>query len=172
MSSRDFVLFGLQIALMLSFALCFGQLLRKRHQPAGVGEMVAGIILGPTVVGAPFPNFYSRPLLSSEHVVAARDVMIKLGMLLFLLVAVLDVDLPDMRRLGRRLILIGLVGTLVPIAAGIVLVYALPIAFGVPTAGAQLLAFTLFVGMNLANSANPLVAQVLMDLGMLRTTRG
>jgi Kef-type K+ transport system membrane component KefB len=172
LSSREFVLFALQVALMLAFGLFFGQLLRRRHQPAVVGEMLAGILLGPTVVGALFPAFYSWLFLSSDQVAAARDAMIKLGMLLFLFIAGLDVDLPDLRRSGRQPILIGLIGTVVPIGVGVALVYSLPIGFWGPTAGAQLLPFALFVGMNLANSANPVIARVLMDLGLLRTSIG
>lgn len=72
MSSHDFVLFALQIALMLAFGLFFGQLLRRRRQLAVVGEMLAGILLGPTVVGALFPGFYAWLFLSSEQVAAAR----------------------------------------------------------------------------------------------------
>lgn len=93
-------------------------------------------------------------------------------MLLFLFVAGLDVDLRDLRREGRRPIPIGLVGTLLPIAAGLALAYTLPRSFWGSVAVGHFLSFALFIGISLANSANPAIARVLMDLGLLRTSVG
>jgi Kef-type K+ transport system membrane component KefB len=89
-------------------------------------------------------------------------------MLFFLFVAGLEVNLSDFKRLGRRATLIGLVGTLVPISAGVGLVYLIPRDFWGPLAGTHFLAFALFIGMNFANSANPVIARILMDLGLLK----
>lgn len=58
MNSQDFVKFGLQIAVMLGSALIFGQLMRRIRQPAVLGEMVGGILLGPTLLGFLLPAFY------------------------------------------------------------------------------------------------------------------
>jgi Kef-type K+ transport system membrane component KefB len=93
-------------------------------------------------------------------------------MLFFLFVAGLEVNLSDLRRLGRKAVLIGLVGTLLPIGVGVALVYALPRSFWGPIADAHFLSFALFVGMNLANSANPVIARILMDLGLLKGSIG
>jgi Kef-type K+ transport system membrane component KefB len=79
----------------------------------------------------------------------------------------MEVNLSDLRRLGRRAIFIGLVGTLVPIGVGVALVYLLPRDFWGPAVSAHFFSFALFLGMNLANSANPVIARVLMDLGLL-----
>jgi Kef-type K+ transport system membrane component KefB len=68
--------------------------------------------------------------------------------------------------------LIGGVGTLIPIAVGVGLVYLLPASFWGERATAHLFAFALFVGMNLANSANPVIARILMDLGLLKHEMG
>src|SRR5215217_7005963 len=129
MSSSDFVLFALQIAVMLACAVCFGELMRKLGQPAVLGEMIGGIILGPTIFGAVSPNLYNALFASSAGVTTTRDATIKLGMLFFLYIAGLEVDISDLRRLGRKAALIGIVGTFLPIVAGVVLVYLMPIAF-------------------------------------------
>jgi Kef-type K+ transport system membrane component KefB len=168
MNSPDFVKFALQITVMLACALFFGQLMRKMKQPAVVGEMFGGIVLGPTVLGMVAPALYAWLFNSSANVAVVREASIKLGMLFFLFVAGLEVDLSDLRRLGKRAVSIGLVGTLVPIAVGVGLVYLIPREFWGPAAGAHFFAFALFIGMNLANSANPVVARVLMDLGLLK----
>jgi Kef-type K+ transport system membrane component KefB len=93
-------------------------------------------------------------------------------MLFFLFIAGLEVNLSDLRRLGRKAALIGLVGTLVPILIGVGLVYLLPHNFWGEAANIHFFSFALFIGMNLANSANPVIARILMDLGLLKSEIG
>lgn len=168
MTSQDFVKFALQLSVMLGFALLCGQLMRRIKQPAILGEMIGGIILGPTVFGLLAPQIWEWLFKSSADAALARDASIKLGMLFFLFIAGLQTDISDLKRLGRKAALIGLAGTLVPIAAGVGLVYALPRAFWGEAVQAHFFAFALFVGMNLANSANPVLARILMDLNLLK----
>jgi Kef-type K+ transport system membrane component KefB len=172
MDSHDFVKLALQITAMLAFAVLFGEALRRFKQPAVVGEMLGGIILGPTILGELAPGLYAWLFESSSSVAIVRDASIKLGMLFFLFFAGSEVNLSDLRRLGRRAAVIGLVGTLVPIVAGVALVYALPRGFWGPVAEKHFFSFALFIGMNLANSANPVIARVLMDLGLLNRPIG
>jgi Kef-type K+ transport system membrane component KefB len=166
-SSLDFVKLALQLAVMLGCAVLFGELMRRLRQPAVVGEMFGGIILGPTVFGLAAPAAYEWLFLASGDVAAVRDAATKLGMLFFLFYAGLEVNLSDLRVLGKRAVLIGLLGTLLPIAAGVGLVYALPRSFWGPAVQEHFLSFALFIGMNLANSANPVIARILIDLKLL-----
>jgi Kef-type K+ transport system membrane component KefB len=172
MSSADFVSFALQIAAMLAVAVLFGQLMRRMKQPAVLGEMFGGILLGPTILGALSPSVHAWLFGAGPGVATARDASIKLGMLFFLFVAGLEIDLSDLRRMGKRAALIGLVGTVLPIVAGVVLVYALPRDYWGPAVQEHFLSFALFVGMNLANSANPVIARILMDLGIMKSEIG
>lgn len=172
MNSSDFVTFALQIAAMLAVAILFGQMMRRMKQPAVLGEMLGGILLGPTILGMVAPEFYAWLFKSSPNVAVVRDASIKLGMLFFLFICGLETNLSDLRRMGHRAALIGLVGTLLPIAAGVGLVYAVPRGFWGPAVQEHFLSFALFVGMNLANSANPVIARILMDLGILRSEIG
>jgi Kef-type K+ transport system membrane component KefB len=172
MNSQDFVKFGLQISVMLGCAVFFGQLMRRIRQPAVLGEMVGGILLGPTLLGFLLPALYFWLFQSSPNVTIVRDASIKLGMLFFLFIAGLEINLSDLRRLGKRAILIGLIGTVLPILFGVGLVYAIPHGFWGPSVQAHFLSFALFIGMNLANSANPVIARVLMDLGLMKGQLG
>ena len=172
MTSQDFVKFALQISAMLGFALLFGQFMRRIKQPAVLGEMIGGIVLGPTVFGLLAPGLFEWLFKSSANVAVVRDASIKLGMLFFLFIAGLETSISDLKRLGRKAALIGLVGTLVPIATGVALVYVLPRDFWGEAVQAHFFAFALFVGMNLANSANPVLARILMDLGLLNGSIG
>ena len=166
-SSFDFVKLALQMTTMLGCAIVLGEIMRRLRQPAVVGEMFGGIVLGPTVFGALAPSLYEWLFMSSADVTVVREASTKLGMLFFLFYAGLEVNLSDLRSVGKRAILIGLIGTLLPIAAGIGLVYALPRSFWGPAVQEHFLSFALFIGMNLANSANPVIARILMDLGLL-----
>jgi len=172
LSSHDFVQFTLQITVMLACAVLGGHLMRRLGQPAVLGEMIGGILLGPTLLGALWPGPWAAVFGGSPAVATAREATIKLGMLFFLFVAGLEVDISDLRRLGRRAALIGGVGTLLPIVVGVGLVYALPASFWGPLGESHRLALALFIGMNLANSANPVIARVLLDLGLLRKEIG
>jgi Kef-type K+ transport system membrane component KefB len=167
MNAQDFVKLALQLTSMLAFAVLFGQLMRRFKQPAVVGEMFGGIILGPTVLGLVAPALYAWLFQSSSDVAIVRDASIKLGMLFFLFFAGSEVNLSDLQKLGRKAVLIGFVGTVLPIAAGVALVYLLPRDFWGPAVQEHFLSFALFIGMNLANSANPVIARILMDLGLL-----
>src|SRR5262245_56368791 len=167
MNSQDFVKLALQVTAMLAFAVLFGEIMRRFRQPAVVGEMFGGIILGPTIFGMLAPGLYAWLFESSASVAVVRDASIKLGMLFFLFFAGSEVNLSDLKKLGKRAALIGLVGTLLPIAIGVGLVYSIPREFWGEAVQRHFLSFALFVRMNLANSANPVIARVLMDLGLL-----
>ena len=172
MTSQDFVRLALQLATMLGFAVVFGEIMRRLHQPAVIGEMLGGLILGPTVLGWTAPAFYEWLFLASPTVTAAREASTKLGMLFFLFYAGLEVNLAELKTIGRRAILIGLIGTLLPIVAGVALVYALPRAFWGEAVQAHFFSFALFIGMNLANSANPVIARILLELDLLNKPIG
>lgn len=168
MNSNDFALFSIQIAILLMTATFFGQFMRKIKQPPVLGELLAGIIIGPTIFGMLFPQLYGSLFPSAGNVAIVREATIKLGMLFFLFIAGLEVDLGELHRLGRKTFFIGLVGTLVPIGVGILLVYMLPRDFWGPMVQEHFFSFALFLGMNFANSANPVIARILMDLGLLK----
>jgi K+:H+ antiporter len=170
--SSDFVQLVLQLAILLGTAVVCGQAMRALRQPAVLGEMIGGVLLGPTLLGALLPQLHQDVFHSPPAVSVARDSFTKLGMLFFLFVAGLETDLSDLRRRGRQALSIGLVGTLLPIGAGLALVYASPAGFWGAAASAHPFALALFVGMSLANSANPVLARILMDLGLLRGSVG
>jgi Kef-type K+ transport system membrane component KefB len=79
----------MQIAVMLLFAIIFGQIMRQLKQPAVLGEMIGGIILGPTIFGMIAPSLYNSLFNSSASVNFVRDASIKLGMLFSCLLRVL-----------------------------------------------------------------------------------
>ncbi|MDD5584495.1 MAG: cation:proton antiporter [Candidatus Omnitrophica bacterium] len=172
MNSPDFVIFIFQITTLLGFAVFFGELMRRTGQPAVLGEMIGGIILGPTILGFIAPGFYAGFFHYSATVTAMREVVIKLGMLFFLFIVGTEIDLFALQRSGNKALSIGIVGTLIPIGIGVALTYLFPREFWGSQVQKYFLPFALFIGMNLANSANPVIARILMDLGLLRKEIG
>lgn len=171
MSANDFVVFALQIAVMLGCAQFFGHVMRRLGQPAVLGEMIGGIVLGPTLFGMLAPASYAWLFPSSGPVAMVRGGVIKLGMLFFLFIVGLEIDLSQLRKHGISALLVGVIGTLIPLAAGVALVYALPDIWGLH-AQEHRKAVALFIGASMANSANPVLARILMDLGLLKQEIG
>ena len=171
MTTDVFILFLLQIAVMLACGLGCGHLMRRLHQPAVLGEMLGGILLGPTVFGWLAPDVQAQLFPVGGEVVQLRGGVIKLGMLFFLFVFGLEIDLKQLAQHGISVLLIGLLGTLVPLACGVAIVYLVPDIWG-PQATTNRLAFGLFIGAALANTANPVLARILIELGLLRDRLG
>lgn len=172
MSNQDLIKFFLQIAVMLGCALVMGQMMRRFHQPAVLGELIGGIILGPTILGWLFPDFFQWLFRSSLEVGILRDASIKMGMLFFLFIAGLEINFSNTNHVGRYAFFIGLFGTLLPIAFGVGLVYLLPPTLWGPIAQNNLIIFGLFIGLNLANTANPVIVRILQDLNLLKKEIG
>lgn len=171
MEFNAFSLLLLQLSAMLGAAIILGQLAKRLGQPAVLGEIIGGLLIGVTVAGALAPSAHAWLFTQSADATAARDVVVKLGMLFFLFVAGSEVDLSDLRRIGPKALSIGLAGTLLPLAVGVAIVYSVPSLFGAAV-GTERLAVALFVGLCLANSANPVLARILMDLGLLKSEVG
>lgn len=170
MTVPTFILFLVQLATMAACGLVGGAVMRLMRQPAVLGEMVGGILLGPTVFGTVVPEGYSALFPTGGSATVLRDGTVKLGMLFFMFTVGLEINPRGLRQHGIAALVIGLVGTLVPLAVGTSIVYLLPDLF--PVAATQRWPLALFVGAALANSANPVLARILLDLGLLKDRLG
>lgn len=171
MNERDLILFFLQIALMLATALIFGQIARRLGFPSLLGELIGGVILGPTIFGAFFKPVYETVFLSSAPASLAREAIIKVGMLFFLFVAGLEVDLGHLKKRGLAAAWTSFLGILIPFALGLAVVYAWPSVWE-PHFKSSKLVFALFLGTALSISALPVIARILMDLKLIGTEFG
>jgi Kef-type K+ transport system membrane component KefB len=171
MAHIDLIFFFTQLAVILSCAVAFGHLARRWHQPAVLGELIGGIVLGPTVLGRILPGLYTWLFPPSVVLMTAQDALIKLGMLFFMFVAGLEVDLLQVRQQGRRATSISFWGIAVPLALGVGLVLWWPELWGAEVQD-RLWLFALFLGAALSISALPVIARVLVDLRLLDTHIG
>lgn len=171
MHAAPFVLFAIQLAVMLAFALAGGAIMRLLRQPAVLGEMFGGIVLGPTVFGLIAPEWHASLFPATGESVALRGGAVKLGMLFFMFTVGLEINPRSVLQNGWTALGVGLMGTLVPLAAGVGMVYAMPGLFPVADERFRFL-LALFIGAALANSANPVLARILIDLGLLKDRIG
>ncbi|GIV59323.1 cation:proton antiporter [Rhodocaloribacter litoris] len=161
----------LGFGVMLGLARAFGEVFNRFRQPAIVGEILAGILLGPTVLGALAPGLFQQLFPAEGAVALAYHAVITLSVVLLLLIAGLEIDLSVLWRQGRAALLISFLGTAVPFAVGFGVAYAFPGFWGVEP-GTDLLTFALFFGTALSISALPVIAKIMMDLDLFKTDVG
>ena len=160
----------MELALLLVFARGLGALARKFGQPSIVGQLLAGLILGPSVFGnlAPAAQAWVFP-----NAVDSRSMLLAvstLGVALLLVVTGYETDLGLIRALGRPALVVAAGSILVPFAAGIVPGLLLPSRFVGLQADRGV--FVLFVAAALTTSSLAVVAKILSELGLLRRNFG
>lgn len=161
----------LALALLVGMARLMGEVARWVRQPAILGELLAGIILGPTTLGAIAPEFQAQLFPQSGPGAIALESIGSLAIVLFLLVAGMEVDLSIAWKQGPAALRIGFWGTVIPFVVGFVAASAMPAALHYP-AGADLTIFALFLATAMAISALPVIAKTLLDLDLYRTDLG
>lgn len=160
----------IQLGVMLMAGRLLAELARRLKQPAVVGEILAGILLGPTFLGLISPGSFS--LLFPEgpsSIVLNGFVQVAVVMLLF--IAGLEVDLHIVWQHGRQAIVTSTMGLVMPFFVGFIFPFSFPDFFGYADEGKRL-AFALFMGTAMAITALPVIARILMDLNLFKTRMG
>ncbi len=161
---------SLQITTLLIFALIFGNMMKRLHQPAILGEILGGVILGPTILGTIAPSMQSELFpLSGESFQILRAISY-LGLISFVFTAGLELELTDIFRQGRCTLITGISGIILPFALGSALVSLLPGLWSIPSGDLRI--FSLFMGTALSISALPVIARILIDLDLLKQELG
>lgn len=171
MSAHEIGMMLLALGLLIGTARLFGEIARHWHQPAVLGELLAGVVLGPTVFGELFPRVQSQIFPQTGVNAAVLEGISSLAIVMFLLVAGMEVDLSVAWKQGRSALKIGGVGTALPFLVGLVAAWLFPRALG-RQADADPLIFTLFFATAMSISALPVIAKTLMDLDLYRTDFG
>jgi Kef-type K+ transport system membrane component KefB/nucleotide-binding universal stress UspA family protein len=169
-SGHAILLLLLQLAGVLALARIFSEMMRRLRQPAVIGELAAGIVLGPTILGHYLPglsNVVFPPTTTQFHLLEAIS---WLGMVLLLLLTGLETDLRVMRSLGRAALYTSLGGMIVNFAIGGTVGFVLPEQYLVTPATRPI--FAAFFATAFAITAMPVVAKILIDLGLIRRNIG
>jgi K+:H+ antiporter len=170
LSEAQILRFLVQLALLLLVSRTLGDLAKRVGQAPVIGELLAGVIVGPSVLGNLAPGLFAAlfggdPL--SRHLLEA---FAWTGAILLLLYIGLETDLDILRGQGRAAAYVSICGMTIPFGAGVVLGLNLPAQY--LAAPEQRLVFALFMGVAIAISAVPVIAKILIDLGMMRRELG
>jgi len=159
------------VGTLLVLARLFGEVARHLGQPTIVGEIVAGIVLGPTCLGAIFPAVGHAIFPLSGPVANVREGLSVLAAALFLLMAGLEVDLGSVWRQGRAALSVSVAGMAIPFGVGFGSAWLVPRWLGHQPV-TPLFGFALFLGTAMSISALPVIARTLRDLDVFQTDLG
>ncbi len=147
----------LVLVIVITAAKTGGYFSNRLGQPAVLGELLVGILLGPSLI-----NFLDWPFFSDSHLAETVEHLAEIGVLMLMFIAGLDLHLTDLIRSGKVSVLAGTLGVVVPLGMGFGM--ALGFSENVPSA--------IFIGLVLAATSVSISAQTLMELKVLRTRVG
>lgn len=159
-----------QIVLLIAVGRGLGEIMQRIGQPSVIGELLAGIILGPSLFGWIWPEAQHAIFPKTPEQKAMIDGIAQFGILLLLLLTGMETDLKLVRKVGKAAIAISIAGILVPFACGFALGEFLPDAL-LPNPQARLVA-SLFMGTALSISSVKIVAVVVREMNFMRRNVG
>ncbi|MGI8517702.1 MAG: cation:proton antiporter [Acidimicrobiia bacterium] len=169
-SHNDLLHLLVMVAVLLASARLLGELFSRLGQPSVIGEIMAGVILGPSVLGAVAPGLAQWTLPQNATQGHLLELVGLIGVMLLLVVIGIETDLVLIRRKARTAIGVSVGGLILPLIMGLLLGLVFP---------ADLLAdpnqrtvFALFLAAAMSITAIPVLAKVLVDLGMMRRDIG
>jgi Kef-type K+ transport system membrane component KefB/nucleotide-binding universal stress UspA family protein len=163
-------IFIVEVALMLLVGRLLGELMQRLGQPAVMGQLIAGVVLGPSVLGALSPSLQHAIFPNNAEQKSMIDALSQFGVLMLLLLTGMETDLALVQRMKRTAFFTSISGIILPFACGFTLGEYLPDAM-LPDP-AKRLATALFLATALSISSVKIVAMVIMEVGFLRRTVG
>lgn len=167
---HDVLVLLVQVSILLFTARVLGEVAQRLGQPTVVGEILAGIVLGPSLLSGLIPALGEWIVPNNPTQGYLLELVGLIGVMFLLLITGLETDLVLIRRQARSAIGIALGGLLLPLLMGFILGQLLPDS--VLVSPDDRLVFSLFVATALAISAIPVIAKVLMDLSLTRRDIG
>jgi Kef-type K+ transport system membrane component KefB/nucleotide-binding universal stress UspA family protein len=159
-----------ELSLLIAVARIGAELAKRLGLPAVVGELAAGIALGPSGFGHWFPNAFALIFPPSAEQFHLLDAFSSVGMTMLLLLTGLETDLRLLRNLGRAALIASMMGMVLPFGLGFVLGYYMPASYLADPSSRIL--FSLFVATAMSISAMPVIAKILVDLDLTKRNIG
>jgi Kef-type K+ transport system membrane component KefB len=160
----------LQLVVMLSVALLGGNIAKRLRQPAVFGELIGGIILGPTILGSWWPDLFSHIFHADAGAAVGREWVVKLGLLSFLFVAGTEIRFASLHNQLRIILGASISGIIIPFCSGLWAVHSFPSLWDTQVKDQTNLA--LFIGPALSISALPVISRILISLNLIATKLG
>ena len=158
----------LQVIVVIVFVRVAGYFFRKTGQPAVIGEIVAGIVLGPSVLGlvAPSVSAFIFPANSLPNL----QFLSQVGLILFMFIVGLELDATVIRKQAKEAVVISHASIIIPYALGMALALFMYKTFAPP--GVSFLSFSLFMGIATSITAFPVLARILQERKLTQTKLG
>lgn len=158
----------LQIVAIVICARIFGFLFNKIGQPTVIGEIVAGIVLGPSLIGNFFPEIsaFIFPVASLGNL----QFLSQVGLILFMFVIGMELDVNMIRKQARGAVIISHASIIIPYTLGMGLAYYLFIEHAPDTT--SFLSFALFMGIAMSITAFPVLARIIHERNLTKTSLG
>lgn len=157
-----------QIITIIVVSRFFGWVFRKIGQPSVIGEIIAGIVLGPSLLGLYFPEF-SIALFPIESL-GNLQFLSQIGLILFMFVIGMELDLKVLRNRANEAVVISHASIVIPFTLGIGLAYF--VYYGFAPEGVAFLSFALFMGIAMSITAFPVLARIVQERGIHKTRLG
>ena len=158
----------LQLLVIISISRLAGMIFAWAGQPSVVGEMAAGILLGPSLFGWVAPEAFHFVFAPAS--LGSLKLMSQVGVCLFMFSVGMELDTDHMRGKAHTAVIIAHASIVFPYLLGVVLAYFLYTGLAQP--GAPFTAFALFMGISMSITAFPVLARILQDKGMFKTSLG
>jgi Kef-type K+ transport system membrane component KefB/nucleotide-binding universal stress UspA family protein len=162
--------FLIQFTLLFVLARILADVMKRLGQATVIGELLAGIVLGPTLLGHFAPGVSAMlfpPEQTANHLIEALS---WIGIIMLLLYTGLETDLDVVRGMGRQAAVVSLSGIVVPLVSGFAFGWLIPAGYLANPDGR--LIFSLFMAVAMSISAVPVIAKILLDLDLLRRDLG
>ncbi|BDG05153.1 cation:proton antiporter domain-containing protein [Anaeromyxobacter oryzae] len=169
LGEHQLLVFLLQFTVLLGAARLLGALARRLGQPSVMGEVIAGVLLGPPILGRLLPGFQAALFPDDPQQAGLLELLSWIGMILLMLRTGIETDLSRWRTLKGPALLATACGIAVPFAVGIAIGLIVP-ADLVGRGGRPL--FTAFLGTAMSISAVKVIAKILIDLNLMRRDVG
>ena len=157
-----------QIVMIILTARVFGWFFKKIGQPSVIGEIIAGIVLGPSLVGMYFPEFSAA--LFPEQSLGNLKFLSQIGLILFMFVVGMELDIKVLKNKASEAIVISHASIIIPFSMGIGLSYFVYNQFA--PEGVEFLSFSLFMGIAMSITAFPVLARIVQERGIHKTRLG
>jgi len=158
----------LQLLVIIAASRAAGMIFNRLGQPAVVGEMVAGILLGPSLFGLLTPDLFHFVFPASS--LGALKLFSQIGVCLFMFAVGMELDVSQVRNKAHTAVVVSHASIIIPYFFGVVLAYFLYEQLAQP--GASFTAFALFMGISMSITAFPVLVRILQDRGIFKTHLG
>lgn len=166
--AHPLVILLLQIITIIVVARIFGFICKKIGQPTVIGEIAAGIFMGPSFIGTYLPEFSS--FLFPVNSIGNLNFLSQIGLILFMFVIGMELDIKVLRKKAQDALVISHASIIVPFSFGIVLAYF--IYTEMAPENVRFMPFALFIGVAMSITAFPVLARIVQEKGLSKTKLG